>query len=165
MTKPEDPRPDAPLLEDARLQDPLRESDSVRVWTEPMTLELREERALVEKLRESAGHVTVRRERRSHTETFSVELVSETLYITVEARGPAHPLAMLGDQELEPGRTYEVTLYREEAQVSKRPVVYEQVRIDKREVVEHRQIPVSLEREELDVETSPGIWQRPPEQL
>ena len=145
MTKPEDATP--------------------HVWTEPVVIELREERAVVETLREAAGFVTVRRERQTRTETVAVELVTEKLFITAEARGASYPLVALGDQELEPGRTYEVTLYREEAEVSKRPVVYEQVRIDKRSVVERQQIPVTLAREELDVEPSAGVWQRPPEEL
>ncbi len=141
------------------------EDASVHVWTEPVTLELREERAIIERQREAAGHVTIRRERQTRTETVTVELVTETLFITVEARGASRPLAVLGDQELEPGRTHEVVIYREEAEVSKRPVVYEQVRIDKRSVVERQQIPVTLSREELTVETSPGVWERPPEPI
>lgn len=108
--------------------------------------ELLEERALVEKRREIAGRVQVRRVVERHTESVTVELLTERLVIEV-VRGQG--AVLLDGEPLAEGETREIVTYREEAVVTKRPVVSEEVRLLKRGVTNEERFDVSLGREVL----------------
>lgn len=126
--------------------DVRRAADLERSATEVARLQLLEERAIVEKRREQAGQVRVRREVERRTETVTVELLTETVYIEVV---PGSTGVFLGDEPLLEGQTREIVTYREEATVTKRPVVMEEVRILKRALNEERRFEVDLGREVL----------------
>lgn len=126
--------------------DVRREADLERGATEVARLQLLEERAIVEKRREQAGQVRVRREVERRTETVTIELLTETVYIEVV---PGSTGVFFGDEPLLEGQTREIVTYREEATVTKRPVVMEEVRILKRALNEERHFEVDLGREVL----------------
>jgi uncharacterized protein (TIGR02271 family) len=117
-------------------------------------IELREERLVVHKERETAGSVALSREVRRETVQVPVELVSEVLVIEHLGAGTAEGghLITLDGTPLAPGERRELLVYREEAQVEKRVVVREQVKVSKRQVVETRTFDATLAREELVVD-------------
>ncbi len=117
-------------------------------------LELREERALVEREQVSAGSVTVRRDLRVRTETVVVELRREVLVIETRPGGPA---VYFGEELLHPGESRELVLYDEQAVVSKVAFVSEEVHVGKRSVTESRQSSVDLNYEVLVVEQQGGV--------
>ncbi|PYE48390.1 DUF2382 domain-containing protein [Deinococcus yavapaiensis] len=126
--------------------DVRREAELERGATEVARLQLLEERAFVQKRREQTGQVRVRREVERRTETVTVELLTETVYIEL---APGSTGVFFGDEPLLEGQTREIVTYREEAEVTKRPVVMEEVRILKRVLNEERSFDVELGREVL----------------
>ena len=117
-------------------------------------LELREERALVEREQVSAGSVTVRRDLRVRTETVVVELRREVLVIETRPGGPA---VYFGEELLYPGESRELVLYDEQAVITKVPFVTEEVHIGKRSVTESHESSVDLNYEVLVVEQQAGV--------
>ncbi|ADY26268.1 Domain of unknown function DUF2382-containing protein [Deinococcus proteolyticus MRP] len=112
-------------------------------------LVLYEERARVDVVRESRGAVTVRKVVTEREEMVPVTLRSEYLEILVhEGAGRVR----MGDQELQPGQTYQVELSTERASVHKEIVPISEVSFEKRAVSEEVQQTVTLRREVLDVE-------------
>ncbi|MBZ9711953.1 DUF2382 domain-containing protein [Deinococcus multiflagellatus] len=112
-------------------------------------IELREERAEIQKVREETGRVVVRRERRVREETVRVELVSEVLVVTAQEGSPA---VQIGTRTLAPGETYEVLLYDERAVPGKETVVAQEVRLFKDTFVREETVPLQLAYEELVVD-------------
>ncbi|GGM53095.1 hypothetical protein GCM10008956_31430 [Deinococcus arenae] len=128
-----------------------RESDMRRVPNG--TLELREERAVIEKQRVVAGHVTVRRERRVRVEHVQIELAEEVLVIeTMSGTGRV----TVNGVSLEPGAVQEVILSQEQAQVVKQVYVVEDVEITKAAQVVLHTVPVELAYEELVLDEQDG---------
>ena len=117
-------------------------------------LELRKERALVEREQVSAGSVTVRRDLRVRTETVVVELRREVLVIETRPGGPA---VYFGEELLYPGESRELVLYDEQAVITKVPFVTEEVHIGKRSVTESHESSVDLNYEVLVVEQQAGV--------
>lgn len=112
-------------------------------------LVLYEERARVDVVRESQGAVTVRKVVTEREEMVPVTLRSECLEILVhEGAG----CVRMGDQELQPGQTYQVELTTERANVQKEIVPISEVSFEKRAVSEDVQQTVTLRREVLDIE-------------
>lgn len=132
-------------------------------------IELREERLIVHKEREATGSVAFTREVRRETVQVPVELITEVLVIEhlgTDAAEGEHGITLDGTP-LAPGERRELLVYREEAQVEKRVVVREQVKIGKRQVVETRTFDATLAREELVVNPQGDVevTERPPEPL
>ena len=125
------------------------ENDVTNDVTEVARYELLAERPVIDKRRELAGRVAVRKEVERHTETVSVELITERLIIEVKA-GDAG--VWLDGEQLGEGDTREIVVYREEAAVGKRTVVSEQVRLLRRAVSEQRALDLELGREVLRFE-------------
>lgn len=122
----------------------------------PARLELREERAIVSKERVHSGTVTVRREVDVRTETFSIELTTETLVITTQARSEgSNPSVVIDGQPLEIGEEIRIVIHREAAQVSKSVVVLEDVAVRLEQRVEIHSLPLELSRERLVIDRSP----------
>lgn len=117
-------------------------------------LELREERALVEREQVSAGSVSVRRELKVRTETVVVELRREVMVIETRPGGPA---VYFGEELLQPGESRELVLYDEQAVITKVPFVTEEVHIGKRSVTVSHQSSVDLNYEVLVVEQQAGV--------
>jgi uncharacterized protein (TIGR02271 family) len=116
------------------------------------TLELREERAEVQRERVQAGQVTVRREVQTRTETVTTELKREVLIIETRPGGPA---VYLDDVLLPAGETREIVLYDERVSVTTTPYVREEVRVGKRAFTEEHHAEVTLRREVLVVDDQP----------
>lgn len=133
------------FVEENRLPDPTATNAVMEVGR----LELREERAFVERRREIAGQVRVRREVERRVETVEVELLTETIVIEVVAGSSG---VFIDGTPLLEGESREIVTYREEAEVVKKPVVNEEVRILKKVVNRSGQFSVDLGREVLRVE-------------
>lgn len=117
-------------------------------------LVLYEERANVEVIRESVGAVTVRKVVREREEMVPVTLRTECLEIVVrEGAG----CVRMGDQELQPGQSYEVELTTERASIQKEIVPISEVSFEKRAVQQDVQETVTLRREVLDIEDPQGL--------
>ena len=112
-------------------------------------LVLYEERAKVDVVRESLGAVTVRKVVTEREELVPVTLRSECLEIVVQ---PGAGCVRMGDQELQPGQTYQVELTNERASVHKEIVPISEVSFEKRAVSQDVQQTVTLRREVLDIE-------------
>ena len=117
-------------------------------------LELREERAQIEREQVSAGSVTVRRDLKVRTETVVVELRREVLVIETRPGGPA---VYFGEELLHPGESRELVLYDEQAVITKVAFVTEEVHVGKRSVTESRRSSVDLNYEVLVVEQQAGV--------
>ncbi|WP_027482593.1 DUF2382 domain-containing protein [Deinococcus pimensis] len=116
--------------------------------TEVARFELLEERAQVEKRREVASTVRVRREVERRTVTLTAELLTETVFVEV-VRGSGVGSVVIDGVPLAEGETREIVTYREEAEVVKRPVIAEEVRLLKRAVTNRETLDVELGREVL----------------
>ena len=127
-------------------------------FTAQGVLELREERAQVEREQVSAGSVTVRRDVLVRTETVVVELRREVLVIETRPGGPA---VYFGEELLHPGESRELVLYDEQAVVTKVAFVSEEVHVGKRSVTESHTSSVDLNYEVLVVEQQAGEAQKP----
>lgn len=141
-------------------KDSRLENQPLERYSEIATLELLEERAHIEKVREVVGQLEVRREIERRVEQISVELVTETVFIEHVAQNAESALSNTGQAALtlelngetvtlEPGQRYSFEIYRERAQVSKVVEVAEQVRIGKRTLTETQDITLELGRETL----------------
>ncbi len=147
----------------SRLEDTLEQAGAYaqeRDIIDVATLELLEERATVQAVREVVGQLEVRREIVRRIEHIPVELVTETVVIehsglTGHARSSevAFTLEVNGERmTLEPGQHYSFEIYRERAEVSTLAEVVEVVKIGKRNITETQTVSVELGREQLVLE-------------
>ena len=150
-----DPRKNE-VLASTTMTDSEREAQDIQLQG---VIELHEERLIVEKEREVAGSVAFSREVRRETVQIPVELVTEVLVIEHlgVGTGESGQMITLDGTPLAPGERRELLVYREEAQVEKRVVVREQVKISKRQMVETRTFDATLAREELVVDTQGDV--------
>lgn len=111
-------------------------------------LDLLEERASVQVTRESVGEVALRRVVREEEVLMPVTLTREFLELTVRRGGGQ---VILDGEPLEAGRTYEVLLSEERAQIVKTVHATQQVEVFKRTRTEQFQQSVTLGREVLEV--------------
>jgi uncharacterized protein (TIGR02271 family) len=118
-------------------------------------LELREERAVVSKQRVQSGAVTIRREVDVRTQTFSVELTTETLVITSQAQTAGSSAnVIVNGSLLEAGQEVRIVIHREAAQVVKSVVVIEDIAVRLEQKSEMVNYPLELSREHLVIEKS-----------
>ncbi len=120
--------------------------------TEDDAVEVVEERLDVEKSRRKAGEVRIGTE--IETETVRREVPVEREEVIVEREAVEQPIsAAEADRKLE-GRAGEISVpvYREELEVTKRPVVTERLRIRKRSVQDTREVAAELRKERPTVE-------------
>lgn len=134
--------PDAALLAQAQSR------------TELGRLTLHEERANVEVVRGGAGSVSVLRRVVEREELVPVQLVRETLEITVQN---GQGLVTLNGEALEPGRTYEVLVREERAEVTKQVYALSDVVLSKQSRTVTHEEAVTLRRETLDVRDPHGL--------
>ena len=118
-------------------------------------VQLLEERAQVEVQRVQTGQVQVRKVIRERQETVPVTLTSEYLEIVVSPEAAGR--VMMDGQVLEAGRTYEVLLTEERAQVSKQVFALSEVTVRKEVQTSTHQETVTLRREELEVVDAQGL--------
>jgi uncharacterized protein (TIGR02271 family) len=128
-----------------RTTEPTRGSEGER------TVELREEELRARKEPVQTGEVQVRKEVVEEEKTIDVPVTREEVFVERHAVERRPSDAPIGE-----GETIEVPVYEEEVTVEKRPVVYEEVGIGKRQVQETERVAGTVGREELRVETEGG---------
>jgi uncharacterized protein (TIGR02271 family) len=130
-------------------------SPSIADSSQLQRLELREERAKVSKERVQSGTVTIRREVDIRTETFSVELTTETLVIMTapQSAGSSANVTVNG-QPLEAGQEVRIVIHRKAAQIVKSVVVTEDVIVRLEGRSETVSLPLELSREHLVIDKS-----------
>jgi uncharacterized protein (TIGR02271 family) len=115
-------------------------------------LQLMEERLNVDKQRYHAGEVKVGKRITEHTETVNVPVREERVIIE---RTTATGQVAAGDRELKEGETIEVPVMAERVNVTKEPVVTEQVNIRKEATERTETAQDTVRREELVVDGNP----------
>jgi uncharacterized protein (TIGR02271 family) len=151
-----------------RLNQPLREVVSTRVdfpaaGTGPrtalgvteeagQTVDVMEERLDVEKARKKAGEVKLKKE--VETETVRRTVPVEREEVIVERERVDRPIGAAEAAGRFAGREREVLvpIYREEVEITKRPVVTERLRIRKRSVPEQRELAAEVRKERARIE-------------
>src|SRR6185312_6053691 len=106
------------------------------------TVQLREEELQARKTRVDTGQVTLGKEVVEERKTMQVPVTREEAY--VERRAVDRP----ADRPIETGtnQTIEVPVREERVEVEKQPVVYEEVGVGKRQVVENQQVSDTVRR-------------------
>lgn len=113
--------------------------------TNQQRLQLREEELQARKTSVETGQVTVGKDVVEERKSLEVPVTREEAY--VERRAVNRP----ADRPIEAGtnQTIEVPIREERVDVEKQPVVYEQVGVGKRQVIENEQVSDTVRREEL----------------
>jgi uncharacterized protein (TIGR02271 family) len=112
------------------------------------TVQAREEQLRVQKHRERAGEVTVRKE--VHTEHKTIDVPVEREEVVVERRpvsGRAAATGTLGDRQ-----QITVPVTEEHVEVTKTPVVKEEVTVGKRKVTGSERVAADVKKEQIKVE-------------
>jgi uncharacterized protein (TIGR02271 family) len=133
---------------------------------ESTRLQLREERLRVDKSRISRGEATVGTEVVTEMHNIDVPIVREELFID---RRPANRSAVTGPTPISDERdVIRIPLVEEEVQVTKTPVVVEEVVVGKRQVEDTQRISETTRKEQLnvnDVDPRAGTGQTRSEQF
>ena len=130
-------------------------SPSIASSSQLQRLELREERAIVSKERVESGTVTIRREVETRTETFTVDLTTETLVITTSPQTAGSSAnVIVNGSTLEAGEELRIVIHRETAQVVKSVVITEDVTVRLEQRSETQSFPLELSRERLMIDKS-----------
>jgi uncharacterized protein (TIGR02271 family) len=112
------------------------------------TVQLREEELQARKQPVETGQVTLGKDVVEQHKTVDVPVTREEVY--VERRAVDRPADRPIDSAAE--QTIEVPVREEQVEVEKRPVVYEEVGVNKQQVVESQQVSDTVRREELRVD-------------
>lgn len=119
--------------------------------TDEQTLRLREEQLNVSKETVQTGEVEVHKEVVEEQKTVNVPVSREEIY--VERREVNETDASYDSSSIDDGETIRVPIMEEKVEVTKRPVVTEELVIGKREVTETEQVIENVKREEAHLET------------
>ena len=143
-----------------RLTRPLREVVSTRTEMPAagvtgeagQTVDVMEERVDVEKARKKAGEVKLKKD--VETETVRRQVPVEREEVVVERERVDQPIsaAEAGARFEGRGREILVPIYREEVEITKRPVITERLRIRKRSVPEQREVAAEVRKERARIE-------------
>jgi uncharacterized protein (TIGR02271 family) len=112
------------------------------------TVQLREEELQARKTSVETGQVTLGKDVVEQEKTLQVPVTREEVYVERQAvNRPA-------DRPIEAGasQTIEVPVREEQVELEKRPVVYEEVGVNKQQVVESQHVSDTVRREELRVD-------------
>jgi uncharacterized protein (TIGR02271 family) len=112
------------------------------------TLQLREEELRARKTAVETGQVTVGKDVVEERKTLEVPVTREQAYVE------RHAVNRPADRPIEAGtsQTIDVPIREERVQMEKQPVVYEEVGVGKRQVVETEQVSDTVRREQLRVD-------------
>jgi uncharacterized protein (TIGR02271 family) len=112
------------------------------------TLQLREEELQARKTSVESGQVTLGKEVVEERKTLEVPVTREEVYVE------RHAVDRPADRPIEAGagQTIEVPVRQEQVELEKRPVVYEEVGVNKQQVVETQHVSDTVRREELRVD-------------
>jgi uncharacterized protein (TIGR02271 family) len=116
------------------------------------TVDVMEERVDVEKARKKAGEVKLKKD--VETETVRRQVPVEREEVVVERERVDQPIsaAEAGARFEGRGREILVPIYREEVEITKRPVITERLRIRKRSVPEQREVAAEVRKERARIE-------------
>jgi uncharacterized protein (TIGR02271 family) len=124
-------------------------STSALKGSEGRTLQAKEEQLHVQKHKEQAGEVTIRKE--VHTEHKTIEVPVEREEVVIERRPVSGNQPAAGTIAAE-GQTIRVPVSEEHVEVTKTPVVKEEVTVGKRKVKETQRVGATVRKEEIKVE-------------
>lgn len=128
--------------------------DRYNEFKTPERLQLLEERLQVNKRSELQGEVRIGKRVETRQESVDVPVTRERL--VVERNPVTETTADAGDMTLQ-DQEITVPLYREEVDVTKRPVVAEEVNIRKERDTETRTVTEQVGRERLDIDDPAGL--------
>lgn len=114
------------------------------------TVELREEELQAQKVKKQAGEVKVRKDVVTEHKTVDVPVTHEEVIIErhdAHGKRPAGQVGKVGKED-----EIRIPVMDEEVQVTKTPVVKEEVTIGKRKTTEHRKVDADVKHEELRVD-------------
>lgn len=126
------------------------EYDADRYDTDERTLRLREEQLDVSKETVQTGEVEVHKEVVEETQKVNIPVSREEVYVE---RREVNEVASGTDSVIDDGETIRVPIMEEKVEVTKKPVVTEELVIGKREVTDTEQVVESVKREEAHLET------------
>jgi uncharacterized protein (TIGR02271 family) len=112
------------------------------------TLQAREEQLRVRKQREQVGEVTLKKE--VHTEHKTLDIPVEREEVVIERHPATGRAASSGP--LQEGQTIRVPVSEEHVEITKTPVVKEEVSVSKRKVTGTQHVAENLRKEEIKVE-------------
>lgn len=124
--------------------------DTDRYEGDEQTLRLREEQLDVSKERVQTGEVEVHKDVVEEQQRVNIPVSREEVYVE---RREVNEAASDVDGVMEDGETIRVPIMEEKVEVTKKPVVTEELVIGKREVTDTEQVVESVKREEAHLET------------
>jgi uncharacterized protein (TIGR02271 family) len=122
---------------------------------EDQTIQLREEELHARKQMREAGKVEIRKEVVAEGKTLEVPVAHEEVFVERHAMDRRPSDAPIGD-----GESIEVPVYEEEVRVEKRPVVYEELEIGRRQIRETERVSDTVRREVVDAKPRGDIDMR-----
>ena len=123
--------------------------DTGRYSNEEQRLQLREEQLDVEKERVQAGEVEVHKEVVEEQQKVNIPVTREEVYVE---RRDVNETASGTDAVMDDDETIRVPIMEEKVEVTKKPVVSEELVIGKREVTDTEQVVESVKHEEAHME-------------
>ena len=118
--------------------------------TEEQTLKLREEELDVSKETAQSGEVEVRKEVVEDQKTVNIPVTREEVYVE---RRDVNETATGADSTIDNDETIRVPIMEEKVEVTKKPVVKEELVVGKREVTDTEQVVENVKHEEAHLET------------
>jgi uncharacterized protein (TIGR02271 family) len=121
---------------------------------EDTTIPLHEEELTAEKRERQAGEVKVRKDVVTEHKTITVPVTREEVHVE---RVPASGRAEVSGDAFKEGKSISVPVREEEVEITKRPVVREEVRVSKTRRQEERRADAEVRREEARIEGTGNI--------
>jgi len=118
------------------------------------SVQLREEELRARKTEVESGRVRVEKDIVTEQRSMDVPVTREEVVVerhAVDRRPSDRPISETGERDIE------VTLHEERVDVEKRPVVYEEVSVGKREVTETERVSGTVRREVAEVHTEGDV--------
>jgi uncharacterized protein (TIGR02271 family) len=134
-------------------QEPVATTPADRPIESADTVELREEELHARKTPVETGQVTLGKQVVEERKTLEVPVSREQVYVE------RHAVNRPADRPIESStnQTIEVPVREERVEVNKQPVVYEEVGIGKRQVVQNEHVSDSVRREQLRVDSQGDV--------
>ncbi|MEH7442906.1 YsnF/AvaK domain-containing protein [Bacillus sp. JJ1122] len=126
------------------------EYDANRYDTDEQTLKLREEQLDVSKETVQTGEVEVHKHVVEDQQKVNIPVTREEVYVE---RREVNEVASDVDSVIDDGETIRVPIMEEKVEVTKKPVVTEELVIGKREVTDTEQVVETVKREEAHLDT------------
>lgn len=132
--------------------EPITTGTTDKVENDEQTIQLQEEKLEVDKNRVQTGEVDV--SKRVVEETKTVEVPVEREEIVIERKKVNDSTRSDGDME---DKEFTIPVSEEQIEVTKKPVVTEEVKIGKEKVQDTKQVKETVEKETVDVDTDGDV--------